>query len=37
MLKDTFHHMPGIDMKSEKKLRDTGVVGWEDVGNLIVK
>ena len=29
--------MLGIGMKSEKKLRDTGVVGWEDVRNLIVK
>ena len=29
--------MPGIGMKSEKKLWDAGVMGWEDVKNPIAK
>lgn len=37
MLKNTFHHIPGVGMKSEKKLWDTGVMGWDDINLPVVK
>ncbi|MBF0201678.1 MAG: ribonuclease H-like domain-containing protein [Desulfamplus sp.] len=31
MLKNTFHHMPGIGLKTERKLWNSGITSWEDL------
>ncbi|SLM31505.1 conserved hypothetical protein [Desulfamplus magnetovallimortis] len=37
MLKNTFHHIPGIGIKSEQKLWNNGVMSWKDIENPEIK
>jgi uncharacterized protein len=34
MLNNTFMHVPGIGLKTERRLWDAGILSWEDLGEI---